>query len=170
MPDDADLPQPDLTPEERDLGMDADITRRDFLNAVALGNGSGAAGHASTGAPPPPTGRAAATAAGGPRLPWHPWTGDPGIGDYAISNGNTWDVVSAAHGLRDGTYERDIAGAIDTGEVYDLVIVGGGFSGTVAAYTFFKETGRSGPASCSTTTRSSAARPSATSSSSAGSG
>ena len=28
------------------------------------------------------------------------------------------------------------------GELYDLVIVGGGFSGTVAAYTFLKETGR----------------------------
>ena len=28
------------------------------------------------------------------------------------------------------------------GRIYDLVIVGGGFSGTIAAYTFLKETGR----------------------------
>src|SRR5262249_43315755 len=132
-----------LTPEEKDLGLDVDITRRDFLNAVALGTGA-ALLHAPApafrprpGMPgplrPPPA---------DPDSPFHPWTGNPGIGDYKISNGNTWDVVSAAHGLRDGTYERDMAHASDTGETYDLVIVGGGFSGTVAAYTFLKETGR----------------------------
>ena len=51
------------------------------------------------------------------------------------------------------------------------IIAGGGFSGTVAAYTLLKDdrTGRK-PVSCSTTTRSSAARPSATSSWSAASG
>jgi len=35
--------------------------------------------------------------------------------DYAISNGNHVDVVSAAHGLRDGTYEQAVARATDTG-------------------------------------------------------
>ena len=35
-----------------------------------------------------------------------------------------------------------LASATDTGETYDLVIVGAGSSGTVAAYTFLKETGR----------------------------
>ena len=139
----SDVPDPRaaLTPEERDLGMDTDITRRDFLNAVALGTGAALLGapapalrrHAVGPLRPPPA---------DPGSPWHPWTGDPGIGDYKISNGNTWDVVSAAHGLRDGTYERDMAHASDTGETYDLVIVGGGFSGTIAAYTFLKETGR----------------------------
>jgi spermidine dehydrogenase len=132
---------PDLTAKERELGMDADITRRDFLNAVALGTGAALLGspapafHARPGGPlirPPAT----------PGDPWDPWTGNPGVGDYARSNGNTWDVVTAAHGLRDGTYDKLLATAADTGEIYDCVIVGGGFSGTVAAYTFLKETRR----------------------------
>ena len=33
-------PNAELTPAEHELGMDADITRRDFLNAVALGTGA----------------------------------------------------------------------------------------------------------------------------------
>ena len=33
-------PTPPLTAEERDLGMGAEITRRDFLNAVAIGTGA----------------------------------------------------------------------------------------------------------------------------------
>jgi spermidine dehydrogenase len=143
MTDPTGAPRKDITSEERDLGMGAGITRRDFLNAVALGTGAALLGmpapalrgQPDTGALPPPD----------PGSPWHPWTGNPGVGDYAISNGNTWDVVSAAHGLRDGTYERAMAGSTDTGETYDLVIVGGGFAGTVAAYQFLKETGRRQP-------------------------
>src|SRR5206468_1376464 len=61
-------------------------------------------------------------------------------------NGNTWEVVSAAHGIRDHLYESSIAAAVPTGEIYDLVIVGGGFAGTIAAYTFLKETKRQCPA------------------------
>ncbi len=143
MSDDAtEHPAPDLSPEERALGMDADITRRDFLNAVALGTGA-----ALLGAPAPARrahpGQASPFALPrDPDDPWDPWTGYPGVGDYARSNGNTWDVVTAAHGLRDGTYDRMLGTAVDTGEIYDLVIVGGGFSGTVAAYTFLKETNR----------------------------
>jgi spermidine dehydrogenase len=129
----------DLTPEERALGMGASITRRDFLNTVALGAGAALLGM------PAPASRAQA-GVGSPASPggdpWHPWTGYPGVGDYAASNGNTWDVVSTAHGLRDGTYERAIPGAADTGETYDLVVVGGGFAGTVAAHQFLKEGGR----------------------------
>src|SRR5579872_7314004 len=141
--DSTEKPAPELTPEERALGMASDITRRDFLNAVALGTGAALLGTPAPALrprpgmpgplrPPPVT----------PGDPWHPWTGNPGVGDYAVSNGNTWDVVTAAHGLRDGTYERQLASATDTGEIYDLVIVGGGFAGTVAAYTFLKETNR----------------------------
>jgi spermidine dehydrogenase len=132
---------PPLTPEERDLGMGADITRRDFLNAVALGTGAALLGTPAPAFRARPAGPLRPPPAD-PDSPWHPWTGNPGIGDYAISNGNTWEVVSAAHGLRDGTYEGQLASATDTGETYDLVIVGGGFSGTVAAYTFLKETNR----------------------------
>src|ERR1700683_628894 len=103
MTDASRTPDSELTAEERDLGMDRDITRRDFLNTVALGTGAALLGapapafHARPGGPllrPPAT----------PGDPWDSWTGYPGVGDYARSNGNTWDVVTAAHGLRDGTY------------------------------------------------------------------
>jgi spermidine dehydrogenase len=142
MADHADAPKVDLTSEERDLGMGAEITRRDFLNTVALGTGAALLGTPAPAFRGRPHGGPLRPPPADAGDPIHPWTGDPGIGDYKISNGNTWDVVSAAHGLRDGTYERQMAGATDTGETYDLVIVGGGFSGTVAAYTFLKETGR----------------------------
>jgi spermidine dehydrogenase len=128
-----DSPRPrktELTPEERELGMGNPITRRDFLNTMALGAGAALLGM------PAPAARAQSS-----DQPWHPWTGYPGVGDYARSNGNTWEVVSAAHGLRDGTYEKAISGAADTGEIYDLVVVGGGFAGTVAAHQFLKEGG-----------------------------
>jgi len=46
---------------------------------------------------------------------------------------------------RDGLYERAIASATPTGETYDLVIVGGGFAGVIAAYTFLKDTNRQRP-------------------------
>jgi len=133
---------PELTAEERDLGMSIDITRRDFLNAVALGTGAALLNTPAPALRPRPGMPGPLRPPADPGSPWHPWTGNPGIGDYATSNGNTWEVVSAAHGLRDGTYERQLASATDTGESYELVIVGGGFSGTVAAYTFLKETQR----------------------------
>ena len=46
----------------------------------------------------------------------------------------------AAHGLRDGL---SFAGAVDTAEHYDLIVVGGGISGLAAAY-FYRKT--AGPA------------------------
>jgi spermidine dehydrogenase len=122
----------DLTPEERDLGMGVSISRRDFLNTIALGAGAALLGT------PAPSSRGESD-----KEPWHPWTGYPGVGDYARSNGNTWDVVSAAHGLRDGTYEKALASAQDTGETFDLIVVGGGFSGTVAAHQFLRNGGPS---------------------------
>ncbi len=142
MTDSPDRRPSDLSPEERDLGMDVEITRRDFLNAVALGTGAALLNTPAPAFRPRPGGPGPLRPLSDPGSTWDPWTGDPGVGDYAISNGNTWDVVTMAHGLRDGTYERALSGAEDTGETYDLVIVGGGFSGTVAAYTFLKATGR----------------------------
>lgn len=65
------------------------------------------------------------------------WDGYGGIGDYANSHGNTEEVVRTAHEIRGGRYSglSDIA---DTGEVFDLVVVGGGLSGLGAAYHFKK--------------------------------
>ena len=69
------------------------------------------------------------------------WTGPGGIGDYSDSNGNTAEVVNAAHAIRTGQFIDAVAEAKDTGETFDLVVVGGGFSGLSAAYTFKKHTG-----------------------------
>src|SRR5215469_4626575 len=118
MSDESTRPNTDLTQAERELGMEADITRRDFLNAVAIGTGAallGTPAPAQRGRPSTLPPLPAST----PDEPWHPWTGYAGVGDYARSNGNTWEVVSAAHGLRDGVYDRMLSTATDMGETYD---------------------------------------------------
>src|ERR1700753_3211205 len=99
------------------------ITRRDFIGSTLIGSGA-----MLLGAPAP------ASAQGLTK----DWNGYAGIGDYARSNGNVASVVNAAHGVRDGTYESQIASAPVGDEPYDLVIVGGGFSGIIAAYEFQK--------------------------------
>ena len=105
------------------LGLDASITRRDFIGGTLIGSGA-----LLLGLPSP----AAAQGLGAA------WTGYSGIGDYARSNGNVASVVNAAHGVRDGSYEAGLAGAPLVDEPYDLIIVGGGFAGMIAAYDFHK--------------------------------
>jgi spermidine dehydrogenase len=67
------------------------------------------------------------------------WTGPGGVGDYATANGNTHAVVNAAHTFRNGDFEKRVKLARNTGEEYDLVVVGAGFAGCTAAYTYMKE-------------------------------
>lgn len=127
-------------PNENDdsLGMDESITRKDFLNASLLGVGG-----ALLGAPAPGTmfyHSRADSSAHGQAAP-DAWTGYAGVGDYARGNGNTFPVLTAAHKIRDGSYNKLPANTKDTGEVFDLVVVGGGISGLSAAYYFHKSTG-----------------------------
>ncbi|MCW5982247.1 MAG: NAD(P)-binding protein [Bryobacteraceae bacterium] len=96
-------------------------TRRDFLNGVLLGSGA-----ALLHAPAP--------AEGAPPIPG--FNGPGGVGDYALSNGNRWEVLEAAHRIRDGAYRARTVAAADTGERFDLVIVGAGMSGLGAALRF----------------------------------
>src|SRR6184192_2152771 len=132
------------------LGMNGSISRRDFLNGVLLtGAGLLLQGKAPT------------------ISPEDAFNGYGGIGDYAHSNGNTWEVLSAGHAMRDGAFEKRIANATDTGEIYDLVAVGGGISGLAAAIFFQKYKG--GRALVIDNTRCSAAKRNGTSSSSTGS-
>ena len=107
--------------------MDA-ITRRDFLGSTLLGAGAALL----TGVTP-----AQMLAAGGE----DDWTGYGGLGDYRYSNGNTQEVLQAGHRLRDGAYRSALAAPVDTGELYDCVIVGGGISGIAAALFFQRQAG-----------------------------
>jgi spermidine dehydrogenase len=88
--------------EDRELGMDRPITRRDFLQGVAL-------------------------AIGAPRLALGPG------GELA---GQTPQAMALGHRVRDGELPTDV---IDTGEVYDLVVVGAGITGLGAAYLYYQE-------------------------------
>ena len=106
---------------------DGDITRRDFVKGTLVGTGA-----ALLTMPAP-----LVTAAGSDSV--NPWNGYPGVGDYARSNGNTESVRTAAHLIRDQKVDGLLGGVNDSGESYDLVIVGGGFAGMAAARTFLRE-------------------------------
>jgi len=115
-------------------GADANISRRDFVGGTLIG--TGAALLSST----------APLYAGSKRSVGvynDPWTGFGGVGDYARSNGNVASTREAAHLIRDGYAQELSETAIDTGEEYDMVIVGGGFSSVGAAYNFHKKYGDS---------------------------
>lgn len=112
-------------PHDDRLGMHEPITRRDFVNG-ALVAGAGLLLN----------GRVASAMS-----PADEWNGYGGVGQYRHSNGNTYDVMTAAHGIRDGAYEGAMRTVIDTGEVYDLVSVGGGISGLSAALFYQKKKG-----------------------------
>jgi spermidine dehydrogenase len=101
----------------------ASITRRDFIGATLVG-----AGAALLHAPSPADAQELGSA----------WTGYGGVGDYRFSNGNTAEVVSSAHKVRDAAYAAGAPSVIDTGELFDVVIVGGGFAGLTALYEFRK--------------------------------
>ena len=107
-----------------------DITRRDFVGGTLVG--FGAALLSSCTRPRTAPGMT------------DPWTGYGGVGDYATSNGNVASVRDAAHLIRDGLPPHLMESIEDTGEEYDLIIIGGGFSGMGAAYQFHKQNGGSG--------------------------
>ncbi len=57
--------------------------------------------------------------------------------------GNVASVRDAAHLIRDGIPDDMINNIEDLDEQYDMVIIGGGFSGIGAAYQFHKKYGDS---------------------------
>jgi spermidine dehydrogenase len=120
--------------KDRELGMQCPITRRDFLNGVAIGVGG--------------------SLLGGPLL------GDPLLAaldpdEYAPEKapgyyppallgmrGNHDGTFTFAHRLRDGASADSMGTPVKTGESYDLVVVGGGISGLAAAYFYRKSAGK----------------------------
>ena len=69
------------------------------------------------------------------------FNGPAGLGDYARANGNTWEVMSRAHLIRDGNYNELARLAVDDGGDYDVVMVGGGPSSLGTSYRLTRETG-----------------------------
>ena len=119
----------------RDNDGQAEITRRDFVGGSLIGAGAALLGMAA------PVGRQAhAQTIGAPLDGLGPeWTGPGGLGDYARSNGNTHEVVNAAHdAVRNQKYDRALKSAIDTGERPDVVVVGCGIAGLSAAWAYRK--------------------------------
>jgi spermidine dehydrogenase len=105
-----------------------DITRRDFLNASLLASGSALLGAAS------PLELLAQER--------NTFDGYGGVGDYARANGNTFDVVTEGHKLRDGTYARVAAKDAIAAGTFDCVVIGGGISGLAAALFFQRQAGK----------------------------
>jgi spermidine dehydrogenase len=105
--------------------MQRKITRRDFINGVAV-------------------------TAGAAIMPWD-FLVDPQIEAQNALNyyppaktgmrGSHPGSFEAAHALRDGTFWETAGKPIDTGESYDLIIVGGGISGLSAAHFYRKAAG-----------------------------
>jgi spermidine dehydrogenase len=121
---------------DKKLGMGCPIHRRDFLNGVAMTIGAAL-------------------------FPFEEMLGqnsgpDSSAQEYFLARGITQQdpryypptltgmrgshsgSFEAAHALRDGDKPQD---AMDTGEHYDLVVVGGGISGLAAAYFYRKSAG-----------------------------
>ena len=113
------------------------VTRRDFVAGTLLGVGASLLTSAAPGII-----RSAQAQAPAPfNVLNADWTGPGGVGDYSAANGNTHQVVNAAHSLRDGQWKSVPDSLLQTGESYDLVVVGGGFAGLMAAYQFLKRRG-----------------------------
>jgi spermidine dehydrogenase len=114
--------------------MNRGITRRDFLNGVAVGAGTTLLGGTIG------TDSLIAAAALDEFAPEK-------AADYYPParmgmRGNHDGTFTFAHRLRDGEGADSFGDAADTGESYDLVVVGGGISGLAAAYFYRKNAGK----------------------------
>ena len=99
------------------------MDRRDFLNSTLLASGA-----------------ALLTGVAPFELLAEPdWTGFSGIGDYARSNGNTYEVMTAGHAIRDHVFDGKQPQITDTNELFDCVVVGGGISGLASALFFSRQ-------------------------------
>jgi spermidine dehydrogenase len=112
-----------LRESDRLLGMDREISRRDFINGVAVAAGALAL---------PASLRASGAERTASLNPYPP--------ERLGLRGSHPGSFESAHALRDAK-QVDLSGARETGEIYDLVIVGGGLSGLSAAHYFIKSVG-----------------------------
>src|SRR5438067_1898650 len=110
--------------KDKELGMRRDITRRDFLNGIAITSGLAML--------PPHLLAALQNDLDPEKSPnYYP----PSLTGLRGSHIGSFEV---AHSLRDGDFWQKAGTPIDTGEKFDLIVVGGGISGLSAAYFFRK--------------------------------
>jgi spermidine dehydrogenase len=119
--------------KDRELGMAREITRRDFLNGVAVGAGASVLGSGFSAE------RLLAAAildepAGEQAAEYYP---PAKMGLRGDNDGS----YTYAHKLRDGESPNAMGEPVDTGESCDLIVVGAGISGLAAAYRFRQESG-----------------------------
>src|ERR1700674_1381183 len=111
---------------DHEMGMHRSITRRDFLNGVAVGIGGALSGSALRHIPGiDAILEAAGLAQDAPA--YYP----PAATGMRGSHDGSFDV---SHALKDGKFWATAGQPVTTGETYDLVVVGGGISGLAAAY------------------------------------
>jgi spermidine dehydrogenase len=116
-----------MASNDRDLGMRRRIRRRDFLNGVAIATG--------TALSPAALSRAFADSLEPEAMPdYYPPALTGMRGDHD-------DIYKTPHALRDQHFWQTAGTPSDTGETYDLVIVGGGISGLAAARFYRQATG-----------------------------
>lgn len=136
--------------DDRHLGMDRAISRRDFVNGVGVALtgalfAGGATGTAFGDTPAGPgTSVSPSTSAASASPPATASPAAPALDPYPPRRtgmrGSHPGSFEVAHHVRD-THAFDLSAAVDTGESYDLVIVGGGLSGLSAAHFFLKRVG-----------------------------
>src|ERR1700693_5197538 len=104
--------------------MHRKITRRDFLNGVAM-------------------------TAGAAMIPWELFSGQSSSPEKSAPyyppaltgmRGSHAGSFETAHSLRDRTFWDSAGGTQNAGETYDLIVVGGGISGLSAAHFYRKAT------------------------------
>jgi spermidine dehydrogenase len=121
--------------KDKDLGIGREITRRDFLNGVAVGVGGTLIGG---GIRTETLLAAAALDEFAPeKAPDYYPPARMGI------RGNHDGTFTFAHRLRDGESAESFGDVLKTSETYDLVVVGAGISGLAAAHFFHKTAGNS---------------------------
>lgn len=122
--------------EDRDLGMDRPISRRQFINGVLVGAGGVMLAGGAISALGCGGNDAGAPAAGG---------GTSGASQYPPQltgfQGTAASASVPGHALRDGNFWDRYGDPEPINEHYDLVVVGAGISGLSAAHFFIKENG-----------------------------